>query len=79
MLEGGPGERSTERQSEDVWPVGVNEIEQRTGSQCRGGVLRLGQDEGWRGLHRGLGHSRRRGSLPGGGVQRGRKRQGVRQ
>ena len=47
MREGGPGERSTEQQSEDEWPVSVDEIEQRTGSQCRGGVLWLGQDEGW--------------------------------
>ena len=77
MREGGPGERSTERLSEDEWLVGVDEIEQRTGSQCQGGVLWLGQDEGWRGLRKGQGQSHRRGSLTGGGVPRGRRRLGV--
>ena len=60
MCEGGLGEKLTERQSEDEWPVDVDEIEQRTGSQCQGGVLWLGQDEGWRGLHKVRGHSRQR-------------------
>ena len=49
MYEGGQGERSTERQSEDEWLVGVDGTEQRTESQCQGGVLWSGQDEGWRG------------------------------
>ena len=47
MLEGGQDERLTERQSEDEWLVGVDEIEQRMGSQCQGGVPWLGSHEGW--------------------------------
>ena len=78
MREGSLGERSTERQSEDEWLVSVDEIEQRTGSQCRGEVQWSGQDKGWRGQRKGLGHSCRRGSPTGGGVQRVRRRQGVR-
>ena len=74
MPEGDPGERLTGRLSEDEWLIGVDEIGQRTESQCRGGVLWLGQDEGWRGSRRDLGRSRRRESPIGGDVQRGRRR-----
>ena len=47
------GERSTEQQSEVEWLGGVDEIKQRMGSQCQGGVQWSGQDEGWQGLHKG--------------------------